>query len=149
MIAEIDQALSVEWLTVAYARVLELAKEWKALSDSPQIMLETDDFGQAAFELCQWHCETTGTVIGLCKIQRRRGQPIPTLEQRVESCRAKINGGAVKLGRPAFEREEAFRSANANHFLTQLRKFSPEAREAPVELVTALWTGVGLWNGGA
>jgi predicted phage terminase large subunit-like protein len=149
MVAEIDQALSLEWLASAYARVLELAKEWNALGDNPQIHLEMDDFGEAAFELCQWHALNTDTVIGLCTIQRRRGQPIPTLDQRVESCRAKINGGSVKLARPAFEREEAFRSANANHFLTQLRKFSPEARDAPVELVTALCTAVSLWNGGA
>jgi phage terminase large subunit-like protein len=148
MLAEVDQALSVEWLTAAYARVLELAKEWNALGDSPHIMLEMDDFGQAAFELCQFHCMTTGTVIGLCKIQRRRGEAIPTLDQRVEACRAKINGGTVKIGRPAFERQVAFRSSNANHFMAQVLSFRPEARDAPVELVQALCTGVGFWIGG-
>jgi predicted phage terminase large subunit-like protein len=146
-IVEMDQALSIEWLSACYARLLELAQEWKALSGPPEIFVEMDDFGQAAFELCWFHMETTGQAINLCKIERRRKQPIPSLQERVEACRAKINGGTVKLARPAFEREEAFRSANANHLLTQLRKFAPEARDAPVELVTALCMGVGLWNG--
>jgi predicted phage terminase large subunit-like protein len=148
-IAEMDQALSIEWLSACYASLLELSKEWKALSGPPEIFVEMDDYGQAAFELCWFHMETTGQAINLSKIERRRKQPIPTLDQRVEACRAKINGGGVKLARPAFEREEAFRSSHANHFLTQLRKFSPEARDAPVELVTALCIGVGLWNGNA
>lgn len=146
-IAEMDEALTVEWLGACYARLLELAKEWRALSGPPQVFIEMDDFGQAAFDLCWFHMETTGQAINLSKIERRRKQPTPTLDQRVESCRAKINGGSVKLARPAFEREEAFRSSNGNHLLTQLRKFDPAARDAPTELIVALCMGVGLWNG--
>jgi phage terminase large subunit-like protein len=144
-IVEIDEALSVEWLTGVYARVQELSQEWQSLSQPPRIMIEMDDFGQAAFELCMMHAYETGIAINLCEIDRRRGAPIPTLEQRVEACRAKINSGTVKIARLAFERQEPFRSSNVNHFLTQVLTFRPEAREAPVELVAALCTGVGLW----
>jgi phage terminase large subunit-like protein len=146
-ICEIDEALTVEWLSSCYARVLELGRAWNALSGPPGIMLEMDDFGLAAYELCEWHYDSTGVVVNLCKIARQQGEPIPTLDQRAEACRAKINSGAVKLGRPAFERQTVFRSSNTNHFLTQLLTFRPEAREAPVELVTALCIGVGLWKG--
>jgi phage terminase large subunit-like protein len=147
-LAESDQALSVEWLRGADARVRELAKEWNALS-APGIMIEADDFGEACFDLAWMHMQTTGEAINLCKIERRRGEPIPTLDQRVEACRAKINSGTVKIARCAVERQEVFRSANANHFMTQVLTFRPEAREASVELVTALCIGVSLWGGGA
>lgn len=146
-LAEMNEALSVEWLSSAYVRVQELAKEWKALSEPQCIMLQMDDFGQAAFELAEWHYDSTGVIVNLCKINRRRGEAIPTLDERVEACRSKINTGAVKIARAAFERQEPFRSANTNHFMTQVLTFRPEAREAPVELVTALCTAVGLWNG--
>ena len=146
-LTETDQALDVAWLSAAYARVRELAKDWNALS-APGIMIEGDDFGEACFDLAWMHMQTTGAAINLCKIERRRGEPIPTLDQRVEACRAKINSGTVKIARCAFERQEAFRSANANHFMTQVLTFRPEAREAPVELVTALCIGVSLWGGG-
>lgn len=146
-LAEIDAALTVEWLASAYARVVELSKEWRAMLEPPRIMLEMDDYGQNAFATCEWHLFETRIGINLCKIDRRRGVPIPTLEQRVESCRATMNGGTVKIAKPAFEREIAFRSSNSNHLLTQLRRFSPEARDVPVELVAALCIGVGLWIG--
>lgn len=146
-IVELDTALSIEWLSAAHARVQELAREWNALSGPSEIFVEMDDFGQAAFDLCWYHMETTGQAINLSKIERRRKAPIPTLDQRVEAYRAKINGGAVKLARPAFEREEAFRAATANHLLVQLRKFDPVARDQPVELIVGLCCGVGLWSG--
>jgi hypothetical protein len=146
-IAEMETALSIEWLGGCYGRLIELSTEWKALSRPSEIFVEMDDFGQAAFDLCWYHMETTGQAINLSKIERRRKAPIPTLDERVESCRAKINGGSVKLARPAFEREEPFRSNTGNHLLMQLRKFDPVSRDAPVELVTALCMGVGLWNG--
>jgi phage terminase large subunit-like protein len=146
-ISELDAALSVEWLGACHARLMEIATEWKALSGPPEIHVEMDDFGQAAFDLAWYHMETTSQAINLAQIQRRHKSPIPTLDQRVESSRAKVNGGSVKLARPAFEREEAFRSSSGNHLLMQLRKFDPAARDAPVELVTALCMGVGLWNG--
>lgn len=147
MIAEIDQVLSIEWLSVAYARVLEFSTEWKALSESPEIMIEDDAFGEAAFELCLMHAYSTGAAINLCKINRGRGEQIPTLERLVEASRAKINSGAVKIARPAFERQEPFRSSNVNHFMTQVLTFRPEVREASVELVQALCIAVGLWSG--
>jgi predicted phage terminase large subunit-like protein len=146
-LAEMDEALTVEWLGGCYGRLIELSTEWKALIRPPEIFVEMDDIGQAAFELCWYHFETTRQAINLSKIERRRKAPIPTLDQRVESCRAKINGGSVKLAGPAFEREEAFRANTGNHLLTQLRKFDPVSRDAPVELVTALCMGVGLWSG--
>jgi predicted phage terminase large subunit-like protein len=146
-IAEMDTALSVEWLGACYARVQDVAKEWLALSKPPEIFVEADDFGVSAYELAWMHMEQTGHAINLCQIARRRKQPIPSLQERVESCRAKINGGSVKLARPAFEREEAFRANTGNHLLTQLRKFDPVSRDAPVELVVALCMAVGLWGG--
>ena len=147
-IAEIDEALTIEWLSAAYARVLELAQESKPALEPPGILIEMDDLGKTAFELCVWHLDQTGQAINLTQIQRRRGEAIPTLDQRVEACRAKINGGNVKIGKPAFERQVAFRSANANHFMAQVLSFRPEARDAPVEFVEALCMGVGFWIGG-
>jgi predicted phage terminase large subunit-like protein len=146
-LAEMDEALTVEWLGACYDRMLELAKAWRVLSDPLEIFVEMDDFGQAAFDLCWFHMETTGQAINLSKIERRRKQPIPSLQERVEASRAKINGASVKLARPAFEREEAFRSSTGNHLLMQLRKFAPEARDQPVELIVGLCMGVGLWGG--
>lgn len=146
-ICEIDEALTIQWLSSAYERVQELAKDWKSLSGPPRILLEMDEFGQAAFELAMWHFNSGGPVVNLCKIERY-DEPIPTLDQLVEACRAKINCGAVKIGKPAFERQAIFRSANVNHFLTQVLTFRPEVRDTPVELVTALCTGVSMWNGG-
>jgi phage terminase large subunit-like protein len=148
-ICELDEAMSLEWLSSAYARVQELAREWKALNNgSPEIFVEKDDnFGEAAYAMCWMHMEQTGRAINLCQIERRRKQPIPSLDQRVESARATINCGAVKLARPAFEREEPFRASTGNHLLTQLRKFDPVARDQPVELVVGLCMGVGLWKG--
>jgi hypothetical protein len=146
-IAEINEALTVEWLSAVYGRVLELAQELHPLSRPCRILLEMDDFGQAAFELCQWHLDQTGNAINLHQIRRWGGEPIPTLDQRVEACRARINSGAVTIARPAFERQVPFRSSNTNHFLSQVLAFRPEARDTPVELVTALCTGVGLWSG--
>ena len=148
MIAELDQALTVEWLAAAYSRVKKLAIEWNALSGPAQIMVEADEFGLAAFDICEWHYAATNSAINLCKIERRRGVPIPTLGALAESNRAKINSGAVKMARPAFERQEPFRATNTNHFTTQLLTFRPEAPEQPAELMAALCTGVGLWEGG-
>jgi phage terminase large subunit-like protein len=146
MIAELDQVLSVEWLSAADALVRAYVKEWQALINEPVIMLEMDDFGQACFQLAEWHSFTSGSVINVSKIERYK-TPIPTFEQKVEAARAKINGGAVKIACPAFEAKMAYRSSDSNHLMTQLRTFSPETREAPVELVAALCTAVGLWNG--
>ena len=149
MIGEIDQALSVEWLAAAYARVQQLATEWKSLSSGPpEIFVEQDDFGIAAFQMCWMHLEMTGVAINLAQIERRRGVPIPTLDQLTETNRAKINSGAVKIAKPAFDRQEPFRAANVNHFTTQVLAFKPEARESAVELVQAFCTGVGLWSSG-
>jgi phage terminase large subunit-like protein len=146
-LAEMDEALTVEWLGACYASLLEFAKEWRALSGPLEIFVESDDFGMAAFDLCWFHMETAGVAINLSKIERRRKQPIPSLDERVESCRAKINGCSVKLSKTAFEREAAFRSAAGNHLLVQLRKFDPAARDQPVELIVGLCMGVGLWSG--
>jgi phage terminase large subunit-like protein len=144
-IAEIDTALSAEWLASGYARACELADR-RTLSLPPMIMVEADDFGLAAFEHCIWHLHQTDFAINLCKIGRRRGEQIPTLDQMVEARRSKINSGAVKLAKPAFERQVPFRSSNTNHFMSQVLSFRPEAREAPAEFVAALCIGVGLWD---
>ena len=145
-IAEFDEALTVEWLSAAYARMLELAKECRSLQE-PHICIEEDDFGLAAFELCLHHFYSTGVTIGLSKIQRGRGESIPTLEQRLEASRVKLNSGTVKIAKQAHERQTAFRSSNNNHFLTQVLTFRPEARDTPAELVTALCIGIDNWSG--
>jgi hypothetical protein len=126
--------------------LLEITRECKSLNGPPQIFVETDDFGEAAFALCEMHAYETGRVIGLCKIERR-GEPIPAIEESAQAARTKINGGGVKLLRSAFERKMVHRSANTNHFLSQVLTYRPEARDTPVELVAALTTAVNLFEG--
>jgi len=113
------------------------------LTTRPPLVTDTNDNKQ------NWmHVQSTGEAINLSLIERRRGVPIPPLDQLVESARAKINSGVVKIARPAHERQEPFRNSDTNHFMSQLLSFRPEAREQPAELVAALCTGVGLWSNG-
>jgi phage terminase large subunit-like protein len=150
LLGEMDQCLSVEWLSEAYKLLQGHAKGYLVSTNiAPPILVESDDFGGCAFDLALVHFYENGEAeaINLSKIDRRRGVPIPTLDELVEAVRPKINSGVIKLAQPAFERQAAFRSASANHLLTQLRRFAPEERAAPVELVTALCTGIEQWLG--
>ena len=146
-LVEMEEALTIEWLIEAYKLLHARSLEYRSIVGAPPILIEQDDFGRSAFELAFLHyVNRPRDVVNLAKIDRYK-KPIPTLDQLVESARPKINGGFVKLGAPAFEREIAFRSANANHLLTQLRRFSPDERAAPVELVTAVCIGIEQWLG--
>jgi hypothetical protein len=147
-LVEMEQALSIEWLTAACKLLCEYSTEYRSLSGAPTILVESDDFGASAYELALVHYYQTHQVINLSKIERRRKAPIPTLDQLVEAARPKINSGIIKLAQPALEREAPFRSGTANHLLAQLRRFSPDERAAPVELVTALCVAIEQWLGG-
>jgi hypothetical protein len=145
-ICEMGIALSAEWLQCAHELLLAYAEEYRVTADYPSIFIEQNDFGEAIFATALQHHDETGIIINLHKIERRpRNTPIPSLDQLVEATRPHINSGLVKFAAPALEREIAFRSANANHLLTQLRTFKPEDRAQSVELVAALVTGVAYW----
>jgi hypothetical protein len=145
-LAEMDEALTIAWLADAYKLLRGYSQEYRSIAGGvPPILVEQDDFGMSAFEIALLHHYQTQNVINLSKIERRRKAPIPTLDQLVEAARPKINSGLIKLGLAAFEREAPFRSGTANHLLAQLRRFSPDGRAEPVELVTAVCTGIEQW----
>jgi phage terminase large subunit-like protein len=151
-IAEVNQALQIEWLKSCYARVLGLAKEWRALSDQwPEILVERDDFGEAAYDLANYHFAMAGEdrreLVNLRRIEREVGETIPRLDELASSVRSAVNGGSVKFCRCAWERQAVHRSASVNHATAQILSYLPEAREMPQELVAAFCAGVSWWKG--
>jgi hypothetical protein len=150
-IEEVNQALQIEWLKSCYARVLELAKESHALSyDWPEILVERDDFGEAAYDLASVHFAMGGEdrreLVNLRRIEREVGKTIPSLDELASSVRSTVNGGSVKFCRCAWERQAVHRNASVNHATAQILSYLPEARAMPQELVAAFCSGVSWWK---
>ena len=151
-LVEVEEALSIPWLESAYQRLRAIAKEYRMLAmEYPRINVEQNEFGAAAFELAAEHALaqlTPESMININLIDRRRGDALPTLDERAAAIRSTVNSGAqpVKFSRTAFDRQVTNRSATTNHLLSQVLSYQANAREMPQELASAFCIGVGLWK---
>jgi phage terminase large subunit len=149
---EAEEALSVPWLEAARERLQLIAREYRSLSDSyPQIHVEHNDFGMAAFQIAEEHAASQshyGSMININLIDRGRGAPVPSIDDTAAAIRSTVNSGAqpVKLSRLALERQVTNRAATTNHLLAQIVSYQAGAKEMPQELLSAFCTGVQLWK---
>lgn len=148
LLAEVDEAVSIPWLKVAYQQVQAFAQQFRAFN-TPEILVEQDDFGQAVFNAAVDHFEQYNDVIGIRLMQRSRLDPPPQpLDDRAAAIRSTVNASQfVKLSRVAFEHQLIHRNTSTNHLLSQILGYRPGARDAPRELVAAFCIGVGVWTG--
>jgi phage terminase large subunit len=147
-IAEMDDALSAEWLRTMFERLLSYRIEWRALH--PQVFLHVEE-GE--------FLDALADVFVTDILDRSRPQPVfdiytqradrlpPTLDERANKLRAWVNGGkCVKLARSAYGQQATFRSITSNHLLSQVFGYRPEANEAPNELMSAFALGCLMTN---
>jgi phage terminase large subunit len=144
-LAEIEEALSVEWLTRVFARAQELRQEYRALEPTTAILAEAGDL-----------CDALGVVMTDELLPAFQQTPPPydliaieepdripaTLDERAERLRATVNGGRfVKLSRSAYARRTTHRSVTANHLLNQILGFRPGVKDQATELTACFALG--------
>jgi hypothetical protein len=138
-LVEIEEALTVQWMSSAYQLLLAVAKDYRALI-SGALLVERDDFGEAAMRLCAESTEPIGLY------QMGEKETLPALDDRCAAIRSTSNRGRVKLGRTAHSRQTTFRSTRTNHLTAQLFAYRPGAPDVAQELVSAFSIGVSLWS---
>lgn len=132
-IAEVDQALTPQWLGGVFARAQELRCEWDALEELTVGWVAEGEFYQVL-------CATLRQLApGPCDLYVIPARAAPlTLDERAERVRTLVNGGRfVKLARSAYTRTVTHRSTETNHLTAQLLGYRPGAQNTAQELVEA------------
>ena len=148
-LVEIEVALSVSYLEAAYRKVREVATEYRALAmHMPEIHVEQNEFGLAAFELAEQHAADQPSIYTMINLARIDREPIPSLDENCAAIRSTVNSGGapVKFSRVALERQVTHRNATTNHLWAQVLSYQANAKDSPQELVAAFSTGISLWK---
>jgi phage terminase large subunit len=139
-LVEIEEALDPAWLGRVFTHLQELRSLWNAADLTTRVLAEEGELHTALLRgarraLAQFR-------FGLVDLCRADSNSLPPPSARVSEVRAEVNSGQlVKLARSAYTQQFAHRSVTANHLLSQVLGYRPDAKDAAAELVNAFALG--------